>query len=86
MSSSFQISTVHLSLRLFSFMQRKDKCASYSFTTKKVTHIMCQVSLVVKYILIKLYTNRSLSFLTPLHRPTLFSAFGFTAKAKPNNE
>ena len=41
---------MHLSLPLFSFTQWKDKCASYSFTTKKLTHSMCRVSLVVKYI------------------------------------
>ena len=52
-SSSFQIISVHLSLPLFNFTQWKDKCASYSFTTKKLTHSMCQVSLVVKYISIK---------------------------------
>ena len=51
-SSSFQIISVHLSLPLFNFMQWKDKCVSYSFTTKKLTHRMCQVSLVVKYITI----------------------------------
>ena len=38
------------SLPLFSLTQRKDKSASYSFTTKIMTHSMCQVSLVVKYI------------------------------------
>ena len=38
------------SLPLFSLTQRIDKCASYSFTTKIMTHSMCQVSLVVKYI------------------------------------
>ena len=27
----------------------KDKCASHSFTTKKLAHSMCQVSLIVKY-------------------------------------
>ena len=32
-------------------MQWKDKCTLYSFTTKKLTHSMCQVSLVNKYIL-----------------------------------
>ena len=48
-SLSFQIISVHLSLPLFSFTQWKDKCASYSFTTKKLTHSMCQVSLVFKY-------------------------------------
>ena len=32
-------------------MQWKDQCASYSFTTKKLTHSMCQVSVVVKYII-----------------------------------
>ena len=31
-------------------MQWKDKCASYSLTIKKLTHRLCQVSLVVKYI------------------------------------
>ena len=41
---------MHLSLPLLNFTQWEDKCASYSFTTKKLTHIMCQVSLVVKYI------------------------------------
>ena len=45
--SSFQIISVHLRLPLFNFTQWKDKCASYSFTTKKLTHSMCQVSLVV---------------------------------------
>ena len=30
-------------------MQWKDKSALYSFTTKKLTRSMCQVSLVVKY-------------------------------------
>ena len=49
-SSSFQKILVPLSLPLFSFTQWKDKCASYSFTTKKLTHSLCQVSLVVKYI------------------------------------
>ena len=53
MSSSFQIISVHLSVPLFSFMQWKDKCASYSLTTKKMTHSMCQVSLVVKYMLVE---------------------------------
>ena len=43
---------MHLSLPLFSFIQWKDKCASYSFTTKKLTHSMCQVSLVVKYMIV----------------------------------
>ena len=38
-----------LSLSLFNFTQWKDKCASYSFTTKTLIHSMCQVSLVVKY-------------------------------------
>ena len=42
---------MHLSLPLFKLTQWKDKCASYSFTTKKLTHSMCQVSLVVKYII-----------------------------------
>ena len=37
MSLSFQINSVHLSLPLLSFTQWKDKCASYSFTTKKFT-------------------------------------------------
>ena len=41
---------MHLSLLLFNFTQMKDKCASYSFTTQKLTYSMCQVSLVVKYI------------------------------------
>ena len=41
---------MHLSIPLFNFTQWKDKCTSYSFTTKKLTHSMCQVSLVVKYI------------------------------------
>ena len=40
---------MHLSLPLFNFTQWKDKCESLSFTTKKLTHSMCQVSLVVKY-------------------------------------
>ena len=53
-SSFFQIISVHLSLPLFSFTQWKDKCASYSFTTKNLTHSMCQVSLVVKYSLLLL--------------------------------
>ena len=44
---------MHLSLPLFSFTQWKDKCASFSFTTKKLTHSMCQVSLVVKYMRFK---------------------------------
>ena len=44
---------MHLSLPLFSFTQRKDKCASYSFTTKILAHSMCQVSLVVKYSIFK---------------------------------
>ena len=48
-SSYFQIISMHLSLHL-NFTQWKDKCASYSFTTKILTHSMCQVSLVVKYI------------------------------------
>ena len=39
---------MHLSLPLFNFTQWKDKCTSYSFTTKKLTHSMCQVSLVVR--------------------------------------
>ena len=43
---------MHLSLLLFNFTQWKDKCTSYSFTTKKLSHNMCQVSLVVKYTLI----------------------------------
>ena len=42
---------VHLILPMFNFTQWKDKCVSYSFTTKKLTHSMCQVSLVVKYII-----------------------------------
>ena len=41
---------MHLSLPLFSFTQWKVKFTPYSFTTKKLTHSMCQVSLVVKYI------------------------------------
>ena len=49
MSSYFQIISVHPSLPLFTFRQWKDKCTSYSFTTKKLTHSMCQVSLVIKY-------------------------------------
>ena len=49
-SSYFQIISVHLSLPLFNFTQWKDKCASCSFTTKKMTHRWCQVSLAVKYI------------------------------------
>ena len=61
--SSFQIISVHLShvsLPLSKFMHLKDKCTSYSFTTKKLTHSMCQVSLVVKYIYINLFvTNQS---------------------------
>ena len=48
-SSSFPIISVHLSLPLFNLTQWKDTCASYSFTTKKLTNNMCQVSLVVKY-------------------------------------
>ena len=36
-------------LPLFNFTQWEDKCASYSFTTKKLTNSMCQVTLVVKY-------------------------------------
>ena len=40
---------MHLSLPLFSLTQWKDKCASYSFTTKKLTHSICQVSLAVKH-------------------------------------
>ena len=43
-------------------MQWKDKCASYSFTTKKLTNSMCQVCLVVKYtnliyIFVNIYEN-----------------------------
>ena len=34
-------------------MQLKDKCASYSFTTKNLTYSVCQVSLVVKYIFLR---------------------------------
>ena len=45
---------MHLSLPLFYFTQWKDKCTSYLFTTKKLTHSMCQFSLVVKYIKISL--------------------------------
>ena len=41
---------MHLSLPLFNFTQWKDKCTSYSYSTKILTHSMCQVSLVVKYI------------------------------------
>ena len=38
-------------------------------------------------ILIKLYTMHFFfHFSTPLHRPTIFSAFDFTAKATPNKE
>ena len=37
-------------------------------------------------ILNKLYKINSLSFITPLHRPTIYSAFNFTSKAKPNKE
>ena len=48
-SSSFQIFLVHLSLPLFNFTQWKDKCASYLFNTKTLTHRLCQVSLVVNY-------------------------------------
>ena len=48
--SPFQIISVHLSLPLFNFTQWKDKCATYSFTTKTLTHSKCQVSLVVEYI------------------------------------
>ena len=40
---------MHFSLPLFNFTQSKDKCASYSFTTKQLTHSMGQVSFVVKY-------------------------------------
>ena len=70
MSSSFQIISVHLRLPLFNFTQWKDRCASYSFTTKILTHIMCQVSLVVKYKYISLTTyfnrfNVSLPILSP---------------------
>ena len=46
---------MHLSLPLFSFTQWKDKCASYSFTTKKLTYSVCQVSLVVKDIYFVVY-------------------------------
>ena len=50
-SSYFQIISVYLSLPLFNFTLWKDSCALCSFTTKKkMTHSMCQVSLVVKYI------------------------------------
>ena len=51
---------MHLSLPLFNFTQWKDKCTSCSFTTKKLTHSMCQLSLVVKYIYQEyvLLTNR----------------------------
>ena len=42
---------MHLSQPLFNLTQWKDKCTSYSFTSKKMTHSSCQVSLVVKYIL-----------------------------------
>ena len=46
---------MHLSLPLFNFTQWKDKCASYSFTTKKLTYSMCQVSLAVKYTIVNIY-------------------------------
>ena len=60
-SLSFQILSVHLSLPLYNFTQWKDKSASYSFTTKKLTHSLCQVSLVVKYsILFKKFTRHPL--------------------------
>ena len=51
---------MHLTLSLFNFTQWKDKCTSYSFTTKKLTHSMCQVSLVVKYIRKMLCNNSKL--------------------------
>ena len=38
--------SVHLSLPWFNLTQWKDKGASYSFTTQKVTQSMCQVSIV----------------------------------------
>ena len=37
---------------LSSTLHRKDKSASYSFLPEKLTHSMCQVSLVVKYVLL----------------------------------
>ena len=43
---------MHISLPLINFTQWKDEYTSYSFTTKILTHSMCQVSLVVKYICI----------------------------------
>ena len=48
-SSAFQKISVYHSLPLYNFTQWKDKCASYSFNTKKLTYSMCQVSLIVKY-------------------------------------
>ena len=55
---------MHLSLPLFIFTQLKDKCRLYSFTTKKLTHSLCQVSLVVKYILtLGVFTGVDLGFL-----------------------
>ena len=41
---------MHVSLPLFNSTQWKDKCASYSFTNKTLTHSICQVSSVVKNI------------------------------------
>ena len=47
---------MHHNLPLFNFTECKDKYASYSFT-KKMTRSMCQVTLVVKYILSLDFTN-----------------------------
>ena len=52
---------MHLSLYLFNFKQWKDKCTSYSITTKKLTHSMCQVSLVVKYMYVHIFYYFSIS-------------------------
>ena len=60
-SSAFQISSVYLSLPLFNFKQWKDKSALYSFITQRMTYIMCQVSLVVKYICTCLGFSQELS-------------------------
>ena len=74
---------MHLSLLLFDFKHRKDKYASYLFTTKKSTHSMCQVSLVVKYIF--LYSTNAIStcdniFTVP---PSLASPYIYTGLHEP---
>ena len=88
---------MHLSLPLFNFTQWKDKCTSCSFTTKKLTHSMCQVSLVVKYMITCIFDHGmkgiclSFNFSTPLcvaisHSPyQFFRTISFRILGVPMN-